>query len=45
MPYSILVKIINDFFPLRNRFNAVEEHCDKSSETSVKYQAVRDSLK
>lgn len=36
---------MNAFSPLRNRFNATAELCDKLSETSVDHLAVMNGLK
>lgn len=44
-PLSFPAKIMNAFSPLRNRFNATAELCDKLSETSVDHLAVMNGLK
>lgn len=38
-------QIMNAFFPLRNRFNATAELCDKLSKASVDHLAVMNGLK
>lgn len=44
-PLSFPAKIMNAFSPLRNRFNATAELCDKLSEASVDHLAVMNGLK